>query len=214
MYVPFASYIYFCKPGNEYLNAYRVRPEDVLSVLPNERVQVPWLDTPLRWSGVDELNAAHSHAWQEVWSSDRRSVNVSIASADLEAEGQRFVSDMAASYPRAVLPRPIEVKLRESGRYLSIDVAKRTFKLSDEFHGDPKTKVDVEVGDDDFLFFMKFPWGADTLNITGNIYINSQFRWRWLAYLKHVRYTHGHVPALARAALAIGGAAVRAMQNS
>lgn len=106
-----------------------------------------------------------------------------------------------------MLPPRMHVRLRDSGRRVLLDVRNKRFELTGDSH------MDAEVGDDDFLAFLEFPWGADTLNVTGNLKINSQFRWRWLAYLKHTSYVMAEKPAFVRACVAVAGATIRGLQH-
>lgn len=64
-YVPFASFVYFCKPGNWYLNAHRVSPQEALATVPPGRGQLLWPGDLLAPGAAEERNAKNVELWDK-----------------------------------------------------------------------------------------------------------------------------------------------------
>lgn len=207
IYVPFASFIYFCKPGNAYLNSYRVSPREALNAVPPGRAQLLWFDDSLLWDHWQERNEKNLNLWNQVWPAQATSPHTYASEEEILSAANKFIAACRQSVPHWLLPSPVSIRLRETGRNLHLDV--RMGRA--DFVGSTRSP-DVEIGDDDALFFFKFPWGADTLNITANLKINSQFRWRRVAYLKHCLYVMRESTPLKKGVIALVGAFVRGIQ--
>lgn len=210
IYVPFASFVYFCKRGNFYLNKYRVHPKEAVAMAPKGSAQLLWFDDRLIWQGCPpNRNQENIERWNSVWEQSLNDASSkSLDQSHLNEAAQDFLNEITSQIPRFLRPGKVKVRLRESQGWALIDLRHKRFVSNSQ----PVPNPDAEVGDDDLLFFFKFPWGADTLNITGNLLINNQFRWRWLAYLKHANYIYRDRPGFIRGIIALIGALVRSWQ--
>jgi hypothetical protein len=63
---------------------------------------------------------------------------------------------------------------------------------------------------EELLVFLRFPWGADTLNITACVQVRKPFAWRWLTYFRHGVYRLGRPH---QSVLPVGAAAVRTLRE-
>ena len=55
-----------------------------------------------------------------------------------------------------------------------------------------------EVGSGDFLFMLRFPWGADTINVTAAFRVIDKDHWAWLVWTKNALYAVRKAPRRAR----------------
>jgi hypothetical protein len=208
IYMPFASFISFCKSGNQYLNAYRVLPVEALQQVPPGRSALLWPGDSVDWDQPSRKNTENLKLWEEVWTPSPPSENPVLPSDQEILEGaQKFIEELK-QMPLILRPPSMNLLLRESGRHLRLEP-----RIGKSYWVRKNIDVTAEVGDDDLLFFFKFPWGADTLNITGNLKIHHQFQWRRLAYLKHASYIFARYPKWIQATIAWIGAFIRSLQK-
>jgi hypothetical protein len=189
--VPFASYVYFSRNSNQYLNAAQVRLRDLLDAgldsgeyfLPRYLEQV-W-PLPPDPGPVSEANLRH---WDEVLGQERPSSDDPIATAaDIERYGVAVVGDLKRKVFRRRLGDRTAVFLSDLKRLAVFDWKAATFRL--EAADRPSDDAAGEVGSGDFLFLLKFPWGADTLNIASTFRVLRPDHWQWFVWTKHSLYS-------------------------
>lgn len=150
--VPFASFVYFCRPENKYLNDHAVSLHDVRSISDYSfRVMAPFE------SLSDEENTDENiRNWTELFTKEREYIpattNASIY--DVVKKANKFLEGR---------PR-LNMKI-----YLSVDdeifiVDFKVGKCSICEYTFNSVAAKLKLADLDFMF--SFPWGPDTVNIT------------------------------------------------
>jgi hypothetical protein len=185
-FIPFASFVGFTKMANAYLNAWMVSLDDVVQGLPHLPSQVLWNGDRVLWEGWEGRNGRNLARWRDVFAApvDARP-SLPVDEAELLREGELLAS---ASVSRELAPfRPGEIHLQiaETGRAAAIDFRRGRFALLDR--PDPGKLAGILPGEE-LLFFLKFPWGADTLHITACFQVTHAERWRRLMRFRHSLY--------------------------
>ncbi len=189
VYVPFASFVYFCKTANRFLNDWAVRLDDV-AALPalagRVRICTPG-DAVLRDNPPDSAELAHGLCyWTALFTKQRQYYAPrAVAPHELVASAQQFAADVAAASPRFLRPGKTAYLLDDMARYLVIDYRSVSCKLALE---PADARLAGRLPAEEALFFLQFPWGADTLNITSAFHVHHTLTWKRSLYLKHLLY--------------------------
>jgi hypothetical protein len=189
MYVPFASFVYFCKTSNRFLNEWAVRLEDVAALpalagrlqlcVPGDAINV---EAP---AGADETAAKLAYWNKQIAAERKYHAPRPVPAADIADAGQRFIAEVAHISFKFMRPMKTAYLLQDIGQYLLLDYKNEHSRIADA--PGPHTLAGSLPAEEAF-FFLNFPWGADTLNITSSFYVHDHFAWRWSLYLKHLLY--------------------------
>lgn len=214
IYVPFASFVYFSKTTNKYLNNYRVTLEDIHRHFPDIPLQILWRDNLLSWqqdSGVlVERNSENLVRWHLAYQGPVKIKEPCPASEeDLIRAGKVFASKSRRNSYFWCLPAETIFLLSDLDRVAVLNLRKGIFEIREKIVNDVYAGI---LPSEEFLFFLKFPWGADTLNITGAFEIKNHFQWRWVTYTKHCQYVFMNSKNPLNLARPLIGAAVRSVQ--
>lgn len=210
-YIPFASFVYFSKKSNEYLNRYRVTLEEIARRFSDIPQQILWKDDLLFWqASVSHRNSENLSRWNDVYKKPMKIKELCPTPEEvLIRAGHAFASKTKQQSNPWLLPSETCFLLSDLNRVAVLNLRKGTFSIRE------KRSRDCYAGalpSEEFLFFMKFPWGADTLNITGAFDILNQFQWRWVTYTKHCQYVFPSSKSPLKSAMPLVGAAVRSVQ--
>jgi L-ascorbate metabolism protein UlaG (beta-lactamase superfamily) len=187
-FVPFASFIVFCREANDYLNEFSVTVDDVLGRCAGLPVLVLWDGDTVLWDGWAARNALNAERWRAAWSIPRMPLPARpVADADLVSAGAAMVAELEL-YPdrlRMHAPRECHVLLRGRGRAAMLDLRGARFGLLEQAEAQVVAELDAE----DLLFLLRFPWGADTLYISSCFVVRDAARWNELIAFRHGMYT-------------------------
>lgn len=188
VYVPFASFVYFCKTANCFLNDWAV-PLDEVAALSSlgGRVQVCTPGDVVQADAQDASAQAQRIAyWRELFKRERHCHAPRETGAEaLLAAGRQFVAEVAAVAPRWLRPGKTAYFLDDMAQYLILDYRGALCDIKPELGG---AVLAGTLPTEELLFFLRFPWGADTLNITSAFNVADKLAWKRTLYLKHLLY--------------------------
>jgi len=190
--IPFASFCYFCKYYNSYLNDYVVKPSHLLeldnNITPlfyNDHISNPDKDAIDKWEYVYKEKRVidpkpKTHSLDE------------ISSAALSMFQQN--KDVLSKIPNQYKPsgyfifydHPRTSKTPFHSVYL--DFENETLKVSRTLIP-KKHEIAGITSSEEFVSFLKVPWGADTLNITGCFEKINEQLWNNILIFKDQLYT-------------------------
>ena len=186
-YVPFASFINFCTPYNEFMNRWRVSLADVERVVNYKGLQLVYNGDVLLndTDAVVERNAANLIRWEDTISNQDLELTARepATEQELETTAAEFVTSFA-DWPRHSLPRSITIHLLDIDRSLRLDFRAATANLESGQHAEAAASLSSRS----CIALMTTPWGADTLNISAELRVHNLRLWRWLLFCKHYAY--------------------------
>jgi UDP-MurNAc hydroxylase len=189
IFVPFASFVVFCREANDYLNEYSVTLDDVLVHCADLPVQVLYDGDAVLWEAWAERNTFNLERWRAAWRAPRTPLPPRpIADDELTRAGAAMMDELAL-YPmrlRMQAPDACQVLLRDSGRGALLDLRGARFRLLDK---PDDSRVIAELDAEDLLFLLRFPWGADTLYVSSCFVARDMARWGQLIAFRHGMYT-------------------------
>ena len=164
--VPFASFIYFCRERNKFLNDWVVD----LSEIPI-KTQVLYYDDELMWSGDDNRTDLNKSLWRSL-------VNESKLIEKSRLINQEEIVDSANKFFKQIVsqhtPPTTAFDLFDLDCKILINYKDRQVK----FVKNTDVPTAGKVTSLDINNFFKFPWGADTLKITSCFDIYDKTLWK------------------------------------
>lgn len=188
IFVPFASFITFCRDANNFLNGWAIRPSELLKMQDlHTKVQLVYNDDWILWdegkiAERNELNAAKWDAAFDKPGSNDPAPAINID--DLVKVGSRFCESIRSTWPYLALPPKLYIRLTDQEQDALIDF--HAGKLSLVQRTDRPVIADIDASS--LLFLFRFPWGADTVHISSCFYVRNAFLWKWLTYIRHGEY--------------------------
>ena len=183
--VPFASYVYFSRTVNRYLNDSQVRVSELLGRdLGDTILLVP---KPLdRITPALAANSAENACyWDAALGREREwPAETQVDAATLTTWGGKFMATLKTSLFRRRAFDESAVFIPDLNSWAIFDWKNFKFSVS-PVHTTP---VAADIASSDLLFFLKFPWGSDTLNISAAFRVRDRQLWADLAYSKHFVY--------------------------
>jgi hypothetical protein len=184
MSVPFASYVYFCKQYNDYINDYAVNLIDLLS-LTKCKTQVPFYNEEI--SLFDNSNNDVSlQKWTDVIANCRKEItpvsefvgeeNIINQLEKLYIEGYRIEG-----------PGVVILEFFDYTKNLIINTKNKEF-IFIEKEQTPNQWVAGILPSEELMAYLKTPWGGDTLNITGAFIKKNQQLWHIFLMARETLY--------------------------
>lgn len=185
--IPFASFVYFCKEHNDYINDFAVDLEE-LKLACDDSLRVMFYgdnvnsEKPIR---VEQSNN-NIKKWKKCFEQERIiTPSAEISDEEIILAAQNSIKESRKyGFPQ---PAAICLELYDDERLFVID-----------YRGGGCGFVEKTAATQDFIagilpreelkFFFDFPWGADTLNITGCFEIYNLNTWRALLTYKDALY--------------------------
>ena len=164
--IPFASFVYFCRQENQFLNNYIVGLEEVN--IDSSYQMVTYMDDVLL-SGFLERNDVNIRKWKE----NIKNLKIYQTETIPKEEILENISIFLKSINNSVCPEKSRFKFYDIEESLHIDYnnKKAYFALDDKQSVAKTTTYDMNC-------FFKFPWGADTMNITSCFEVYDKEKWR------------------------------------
>lgn len=188
IYVPFASFIVFCREANDYLNEFSVTIDDVLTHCAGLPIQVLWDGDAVLWDAWEARNTSNVDRWRDAWRAPRTPLPPRPVADDELARAGKALTDELELYPgrlRMQAPSACQVLLRDSGRGALLDLRGARFELLEK---PDERQVVAEIDADDLLFMLRYPWGADTFYISSCFVARDMERWTQLLAFRHGMY--------------------------
>jgi len=209
--VPFASFVEFQTPNNNYLNAYRTRLSELTS-LPGLNLQVLFYGDEYLWSNEESRQRTSDNISKYESLMSRSSIirpeEPNVSKEELIQKSHAWLNNLRSNCFPWLFPLTVRIGLLNDNSHLEFNML--TGKVSIL----PKTKnLHAEVTPSLLLFLTSQPWGADTLFISGDIRILQGFRFRTLMYSYYTIYRFPKWTRLARQIVAFGGAVIHSIKN-
>ena len=155
-FVPFASYVYFCKKYNYFLNEWQVTPAEISErcVMPTQFV---FYGDEILYENYESKNDENIIKWSDTYDSKKEILapkkidNVEIIKA---FKNFTFGNDYS-------VPEKFYIELFDNDKIFLCDLKNKNYNF---IHTSEKAIVRTSM--EELLCFVKYPWGADTLNIT------------------------------------------------
>lgn len=169
--IPFASFVYFCKKSNRYLNDFVVKPEEVYNllgdkckfVLPGKNV----FENQSKEEVVDYFQNLFDLTGKEFSEINIIKFEELIKSISSGLKKITLLSLVKKLKLRSIILtyffNPVIIQLSDSKKCIKISFFNN--KVSETFN----KKIDFSIPSEELDYMMKFPWGADTANITGTV---------------------------------------------
>jgi hypothetical protein len=174
MSVPFASYVYFCKQYNDYINDYAVSLKDILSKV-QYPTHVPYYNEEISLTSI-ENNQTNLEKWDVVIQNGRDNItpvgdfvgeDVVISELNkLYEQGYRIEGPGAVILEFFDYHKNLVINTSTGGEFIFIDKEQT-----------PQQWVAGILPTEELYAYLKTPWGGDTLNITGAFIKKNQQLW-------------------------------------
>ena len=195
--VPFASYVYFCKDTNKYLNNFIVQPEEIFHALKkiNEKnkCQLVYYEDEIIFNNdyeernkinLNKLNILFKTTDLQILQSKKikeedliDAVNNRLKSISLLKllttffDYKKPISSLIKSLIKLIIlsNKNLIIHITDINKIFELNFLKKNFHIKEY---NKNIVCDLSLPSEDFLFMFKFPWGSDTVNIsaTANIY--------------------------------------------
>lgn len=173
MSIPFASYVYFCKQYNDYINDYAVKLTDLLP-LTKYQTQIPFYNEPIQLDSI-ENNKINLQKWEEVILNCRKEITP-VASFPGEDVIITELNKLYNEGYRIEGPGMLILEFFDYTKNLVIDTKNKQFVFITK-EQTPNEWVAGILPGEELLAYLKTPWGGDTLNITGTFIKKHQQLW-------------------------------------
>lgn len=186
VFVPYASFVRFCKETNAFGNHWGVTPDEVIEALPDLPTQILYSGDYLLWEDWESRNVKNLARWREAFHAPLRlRPHEPVEESEILQAGEALVKEGEARELWPFRPPETHLEIRETGRAAAIDFRKgRMWFLN---RPDP-AKLAGRLPAEMLLCFLKLPWGADTLHITACFHVTHSERWRSLLRFRHSLY--------------------------
>ncbi|MFL6672748.1 MAG: MBL fold metallo-hydrolase [Massilia sp.] len=186
--IPFASFVYFSSEDNRFLNRYGNSPQAVATFVQAHgyRVRFLFLGETASVSEItmpeDEGNNRALSRWLELYDQINGFEYTSdppVALDEIQVLAREFSNSLRRYFPAIVLRRvkPLKFYIRDLGLIAEFDLMSGALKQL----ADPQEHADVLVNSQPLAASFKFPFGFETLAVSGRLLVQNNFKnWQWL----------------------------------
>jgi UDP-MurNAc hydroxylase len=184
--VPFASFVYFCKEHNNYLNKHRVKLEELITTSQKAGFynQVPFYNEKINFKRPWD----NFKLWEEEFSEDNIKISAAKQFPEEEEIKEKFIKLIDSGYE--IEGDYVFINFFDYEKVLLIDTyfKKCEFVTENQVHdGDerlgfpanPHWKSDLAgtLTGEELTCYLDMPWGADTLNISACFDVHNTGLW-------------------------------------
>jgi len=185
-FIPFASFVFFSKEANAFLNSWRVSLDEIIEKLPNLPIQIMWENDELLFDNWQERTKKNLILWRTAFKEPFEiKKNIEVTESELINQGKKMVCESLGGWKSLFKPGETHLQILETGRAAIIDFGKKQFRIEAKSE---KDKLAGILPSEELLFFLKYPWGADTLNITSCFYVTNPKKWKYLLGYRELLY--------------------------
>ena len=164
--IPFASFVYFCRQENQFLNDYIVGLEEVN--IDSSYQMVTYMDDVLL-SGFLERNDVNIEKWKQ----NIKNLKIYQTETVSKEEILENIYIFLKSINNIISPEKSIFNFYDIEESLHIDYNNKKAY----FAPDDKQSI-AKITTYDMNYFFKFPWGADTMNITSCFEVYDKQKWK------------------------------------
>lgn len=181
-FVPFASFFYFSKDANCFLNEWVVTLAQLMEALPHLPTQILRPGDTLLWEQWAARNTRNLAYWRAIESAPRTiTPHAPIEEAALLAGGRSLLAEVVAQGAARRGPGDTHLEIRDSGRALALDC--RNVRVEIVPRADPR-KLAITAPADELLYFLRSRHGASVF-YTSCFHVANQRRWLRLRRFRH-----------------------------
>jgi hypothetical protein len=180
--VPFASFVYFCKQYNSYINDYAVELKDIVEKS-SHKIQIPWYNENLSIE-FDGDNVENLRKWEDTFLKSKD--NIEPVS---DFVGENIILEKLQSlYKKDYRVGFLGLEFFDYEKILGIDTRSNLYGFfeKDEF---PEEHIAGKLPSEELLAYLDSPWGGDTLNITGAFLKKNDLLWQQFLLAREILYT-------------------------
>lgn len=161
--IPYASFCYFCKYYNSYINDVAVTPQHIVDYV-DLPVQVLHYNQEMLWTHDQEHTDEALDLWKHSYDNDRviDDIPLRVSKDDIIQAG----TDLMISIQQPYGPQAYFLLYDYPDEAVHVSFYSKTIQFVDRASVDYSAIAGI-TSSEEFCSFLKFPWGADTLNITG-----------------------------------------------
>ena len=179
--VPFASFVYFCKEYNSYINDYAVNLEDIVN-RSSHNTQIPWYNESLSMV-FDGENSKNLHNWQETFSNSRKEIQ---PVGDFVGE-EVILEKIKSLYQEGYRVGFLLLEFFDYDKILGIDTKSNLYGFFEKSEC-PAEHIAGKLPSEELLSYLDNPWGGDTLNITGAFIKKNDLLWKKFLLAREILY--------------------------
>jgi ribonuclease BN (tRNA processing enzyme) len=184
--IPFASFVFFCKKHNSFLNKWIIDIEEIGSKLNEVEIQILFYNDEIKDNDYDERNNINKQRWNKVFNNKKEIIeHQTKTDEEILFESGKFI-DLANS-KNGYKPGLLFLDLYDKTKRYKLDLTNRVAKFVEKQEQDD-ANVAGKLHSEELLFFLRFPWGADTLNITSCFEIKNEELWKNILHFKDHLY--------------------------
>ena len=175
--IPFASHVYFCKKYNSYLNEWAVSIEELRDACPEINMCVPFYGDL-----IDKCDNSESiKKWNHLASMRHQDIDEPLKVSDdkITTPLNQWLKGTHNNLPYD----KIVLNFFDDNRNFVLDFDDKKCFFTNDVH-----KIAGTLTREGLLCFAKFPWGADTLNITSCFDVQDSTAWKFLLQYKDSSY--------------------------
>ena len=173
MSVPFASYCYFCKQYNSYINDYAVTLNDILSKV-QYPTHIPYYNEEISLTSLKN-NKTNLEKWNLIIKNSKNDIT---PISDFVGEDE-ILSELNKLYEQGYKIPGVDGVILEFFDYnknLLINTEEKEFGFIEK-EQTPEQWVAGTLPTEELYAYLKTPWGGDTLNITGAFIKKNEQLW-------------------------------------
>jgi len=184
--IPFASFVYFCKEHNSFLNDWVITIDEIVREIHDLPWQILFYNDTILPKKYEARNRKNIEKWRQVFDGKKPILKHQSKTNDeiiLEAKKMIELSKQVSNHQ----PDEVYFSFYDKSEFFKLDLKKEKAEFIDSSIVPAKKHAGV-LHSEDFLFFLKFPWGADTLNITSCFEVKQPHLWRNILTFKDQLY--------------------------
>tara|TARA_A200000159_G_scaffold164833_1_gene196650 strand:+ start:8619 stop:9803 length:1185 start_codon:yes stop_codon:yes gene_type:complete len=182
-YVPYASHIEFCKKYNNFLNKWQVSMKMLSERLNDMEVQYLYYGDELLFD-KEEYTIRNEKSLEKWIVESEKEIEISDPKQYTESEIIEECNKFSSKYTSGTnTPNLIRINFFDLDTTLECNFEEKKFQFIPK---DPKCTGILPA--EEFISFLRFPWGADTLNITSCFDVVDAQAWKQLLVWKDQLY--------------------------
>jgi len=187
IFIPFASFVYFCKEHNAFLNDWALNIEEIYKSFDYLPLQVLFYNDDLLLENFAERNKINLQKWMKIYKIKKTIIEYKLVTdIDILNQAEKMLRSIK-NINKNVLPAELIFEFYDKENFFKINCREGTCSFIDKEKVE-KEKIAAVLPSDELYSFFKFPWGADTLNITSCFEIKNENLWRKMLTFKDTLY--------------------------
>lgn len=186
VFIPFASFVYFCKEHNFFLNSWAIDIPEIIQEFDEIPVQILFYDDILRYKNFQKRNIENVDKWIGAFQKEKKVIKHKLVdNEDITKEAVRLINFIKSKNISA--PPKVYFEFYDKEKLFEMDLSAGIARFANK-DSVSKEKIAGILPSEEFWFFLKYPWGADTLNITSCFEVINRNLWKQMLIFKDSIY--------------------------